>query len=231
MNFEEFLTKKKETENQEYSDEHTDIQSVEEETSALDVQKAVVESLAADKAEQDEIIAKIKEENIFLTAEVERLKADNERLENIANESNRKVAGLLQQISQQREALEKVGDVLSKNSEAEASNKIALLDRDVEIPDRFPGETRDHVLLAIKEAKEKAEAEGRIRRAQVLEGVMVANESSGNLDKKRENLEKFFKNNQNILSGPVIEELVKYGISYKNGEEYLLPSEIVKRNY
>ena len=47
----------------------------------------------------------------------------------------------------------------------------------------------------------------------------------------RANLEKLFADNGNIVSGPVIAELEKMGISHKNGEDYLLPSEIVKRNY
>lgn len=176
----------------------------------LDVQKAVVESLAADKAEQEETIAKLKKENKALQEEISALK---------------------QKISEQNAALAKVGDVLAKNSETEGSNKIALLDRDLELPDRFPGETRDQVIEAIREAKDRAEADGRIRRAQVLEGVLVANEPSGNLEKKRSTLQKFFNDNQNILSGPVIAELEKYGISHKKGDEYLLPSEILKRTY
>ena len=110
-------------------------------------------------------------------------------------------------------------------------NALALLDRDIELSDRFPGETRDHVIEAVKEARDRAEAEGRVRRAQLLEGVLVANESSGNLAKKRAALEKFFNDNGNILSGPVLEELAKYNIAHKNGEEYLLPSEILTRMY
>jgi len=235
MNFEEFLKPREEAEEQ-LSEE---VESVEEfsadeydgASSDIDVQKAVVESLAADKAEQDEIIASIRSENELLKAEIVRLKKDNLTLQAASEANAKKVESLQQQISQQNEALAKVGEVLSLNTETEASNKIALLDRDIEIPDRFPGETRDHVLSAVKEAREKAEEEGRIRRAQVLEGVMLANEPSGNLEKKREALEKFFSSNQNILSGQVIEELDKYGISYKSGENYLLPSEILTRNY
>ena len=134
-------------------------------------------------------------------------------------------------VVEQNEALAKVGDVLAMNSEAKESNQVSLLDRDLELPDRFPGETRDQVLEAIKEARDKAETDGRLRRAQILEGVLLANESSGNLAKKRAALEKFFNDNQNILSGPVIEELQKCGISHKHGEEYLLPAEILKRTY
>lgn len=215
MNFEEFLKPEEKPVETQASVENTETNGEDDQFESvgadeIDVQKAVVESLAADKAEQDETIAGLRKENEVLKSEI---------------------AALKEKIAEQNTALANVGDVLARNAEGEASNKIALLDRDPEIPDRFPGETRDQVLEAIKEARDKAEADGRIRRAQVLEGVLMANEPSGNLEKKRATLEKFFNDNQNILSGPVIAELEKYGISHKKGEEYLLPSEILKRTY
>jgi len=176
----------------------------------LDVQKAVVESLAADKAEQDE--------------KLERLISENARLKS-------ELAKREDQMAEMRRALENVGDVLAKNAEGNCSSKIALLDRDPELADRFVGETHDHVLEVIREARDAAEKEGRLRRAQVLEGILVANEPVGNLAKNRAELTKLFTENSNIINGPVIDELVKRGISHKNGEEYLLPSEILKRIY
>ena len=176
----------------------------------LDVQRAVVESLAADKAEQDERIVVLQKENTALKSELATIKAQAEEM---------------------KTALAKVGDVLAKNAETEGSSKIALIDRDPELDDRFPGETRDHVLEVIREARDAAERDGRLRRAQVLESVLVANEPVGNLQKKRMALEKFFNDNANIMSGPVIAELEKCGIPHKNGETYLLPGEILKRTY
>ena len=176
----------------------------------LDVQKAVVESLAADKAEQDERIVTLQKENGLLKSQVSDLKSS---------------------IEEMRASLAKVGDVLAKNAETEGSSKIALIDRDPELNDRFPGETRDHVLEVIREARDAAERDGRLRRAQVLESVLVANEPVGKLAEKRAALEKFFNANANIMSGPVIAELEKCGISYRNGETYLLPGEILKRTY
>ena len=176
----------------------------------LDVQKAVVESLAADKAEQDEKLEKLLKENNSLKSELAQLK---------------------NKLEEMKAALENVGDVLAKNAETELSSKVTLLERDVEINDRFQGETHDHVLEAIKEARDVAEKEGRLRHAQLLESVLLANQPAGNLEKKRKALEKFFNDNGNILSGPVIQELEKCGISHKKGEEYLLPAEIIKRTY
>ena len=176
----------------------------------LDVQKAVVESLAADKAEQDERIVALQKENYSLKSQV---------------------SSLTSSLEEAKAALAKVGDVLARNEETPASSTVALIDRDPELNDRFPGETRDHVLEVIREARDAAEKDGRIRRAQLLESVLVANEPVGNLAKKRAALEKFFAENANIMSGPVIAELEKCGISHKNGEEYLLPGEILKRTY
>lgn len=220
MNYEEFLQPQDDVSENVTDNEEAEAAEQAEEIDTqveIDVQKAVVESLAADKAVQDEKIASLEKANAALQEEVSKSKAEIEQLK--------------AQIAEQTKALAKVGDVLAMNKETDASNKIALLDRDLEIPDRFPGETRDQVLDAIKEAREKAEADGRVRRAQLLEGVLVANEPTGNLAKKKAALEKFFNDNQNILSGPVIEELQKYGISHKKGDEYLLPSEIIKRTY
>ena len=176
----------------------------------LDVQKAVVESLAAEKVEQDERITVLLKENATLKS---------------------KISSLQDSIEDMKASLAKVGDVLAANAETNLSNKLALLDRDPEIGDRFPGETRDHVLEVIREAREAAEKDGRLRRAQILESVLLANAPLGKLAKKREVLQKIFSQNGNILSGPVIAELEKLGISHKNGENYLLPDEIIKRNY
>ena len=176
----------------------------------LDVQKAVVESLAADKAEQNERIVALQKENYLLRSQV---------------------SGLTSSLEEAKAALAKVGDVLAANAETEASNKVALIDRDPELDDRFPGEMRDHVLEVIREARDAAEKDGRLRRAQVLESVLVVNEPVGNLAEKRAALEKFFNENANVMSGPVIAQLEKLGISHKNGENYLLPGEILKRTY
>ena len=176
----------------------------------LDVQKAVVESLAADKAEQDEQLVALQKENALLKSQVSSLRSS---------------------LEEAKASLAKVGDVLAQNAETQDSSKIALLDRDPELNDRFQGETRDHVLEVIREARDAAEKEGRLRRAQLLESVLVANEPVGNLVQKRTALEKFFNENANIMSGPVIAELEKCGIPHKNGEEYLLPGEILKRTY
>ena len=222
MNFEEFLDDEapKAPANEEIAEETSE----EDAADSIDVQKAVVESLAADKAEQAETIAALRAENAELRRNIAELKKEAAALAERAEAVKR-------QMSEQKTALEKVGDVLAINADNGLSNKVSLLDRDIDVPDRFVGETRDHVIEVVREARDKAEAEGRLRRAQVLEGVLAANEPEGTLAKKRAALEKLFAENGSIVSGPVIEQLEKMGISHKNGDEYLLPAEIINRNY
>ena len=227
MNFEEFIRPSQPPKQETETMLEEEVEEVEAEPEELDVQKAVVESLAADKAAQDEEISRLKadneslrtrvSENLKLIAELESHKSQNEFLKS--------------QISEMKSVLENVGDVLARNSEGEMSSKVALLERNIECEDRFPGETYDHVLEVLREARDKAETEGRTRRAQLLESVLVANEPNGTLAKKRAELEKLFNDNANVISGVVISELEKLGISHKHGEEYLLPSEIIKRTY
>lgn len=226
MNFEEFLKPEQQEADDNITREEEAVQnsngsteSVQVESSAdepvdgsqrFDVSQAVVEELAKDSVEQKEIITSLRKQ---------------------VNVQQSEIAALKQKIDEQNIALGKVGELLAKNSETTQSSKIALLERDSELPDRFEGETRDHVLEVIKEGRDHAEKEGRLRRAQILESVLCANEPNGNLAKKREELKKLFDNNANLVSGPVIDELKRLGISHKNGDEYLLPSEILKRTY
>ena len=222
MNFEEFLDDEapKVPANEEIAEETSE----EDAADSIDVQKAVVEALAADKAEQAETIAALRAENAELRRNIAELEKEAAALVERAEAVKR-------QMSEQKSALEKVGDVLAINADNGLSNKVSLLDRDIDVPDRFVGETRDHVIEVVREARDKAEAEGRLRRAQVLEGVLAANEPEGTLAKKRAALEKLFAENGSIVSGLVIEQLEKMGISHKNGDEYLLPAEIINRNY
>ena len=208
MNFEEFITPQAAAEEQEEE------VAVPEE---LDVQKAVVESLAADKVAQDEKIACLTKEK--------------EELAKSLNAAESRLAEMQKQVEELRKTLEGYGDVLARNTEEKTSTQITLLERHEQLDERFPGEFRDHVIEVIREARDSAEKEGRARRAQILESVLVANDSVGELSRRRAELEKLFADNGNILTGNVLSELKKQGISHKEGEEYLLPAEILKRSF
>lgn len=196
----------------------------------IDVQKAVVESLAADKAALDCELEKLK---TALTEKDSQLAAKDCEMDSLKAELSKKDF----EISVLKVELAKKDSELAKNFEKQLDaqvrnpNALALLDREIELPDRFPGETRDHVLEVIKEARDKSESEGRRRRAQILESVLVANEPNGTLAERRSSVEKVFSENNNIISGTVIEKLNEFSIAHKEGEEYLLASEIILRNF
>ena len=169
----------------------------------IEIQKAVVESLAADKVKIEEEASLARARIVELEGEVASLKAE----------------------------LARSADRLARNEETPASSKVALLERNVDLDDRFEGETRDHVLEVLREARDAAEKEGRNRRAQILEAVLLENAPVGELAARRAALEKLFAANGNIVNGEVMRQLTKLTIQYRDGETYLLPSEILKRIY
>lgn len=216
----------------------TEAETVEETAPELDVQKAVVEELAVDKAKLEEKVETLQQKIQTLENESnDGLKSENERLKAELDDANKALAAAAAEVNGLKIRVAELSARLAEEQErhfdeqSRNPNALALLDRDIELPDRFPGETRDHVLEVIKEARDAAEAEGRLRRAQLLEGVLVANEPNGELANRRTAMKKLFDDNGNILSGPVIEELNRFGISYKDGENYLLAAEILKRTY
>ena len=196
----------------------------------LAVQQEVVADLAAEKAEVSEELAEARKELELRAAILKATEAQKFNLERQVKELKADVEAHRAEIRALKTQIAQL-ETQEFDSQPRNPNSLAILDRDVEVPDRFPGETRDHVIDAIREAKDKAEAEGRLRRAQVLESVLVANEPTGNLQKKRSALEKFLQENHNVLTGPVINELDKYGIKYKDGDKLLLISEIITRTY
>ena len=215
----------------------------------LDVQKEVVEQLAADNAELKEAYEKLKTvcrgqllqitETMKLAANLARACEENAKRGEKDSEVAAKAVSELQEkfaASETRVAvLEKeLADRLEKEFDEEEKrnpNMVALLDRDIEIPDRFPGETRDHVLEVLKEALVEAEKNGRYRRAKILEGVLLVNEPGKNLERRREWLKRLFEENGNLVTGAVISVLNKHGIAYRDGENYLMPKEIIDRTY
>ena len=215
--FDEFIEKAREEEPETPAVETGDSEA------ELDIQKAVVEELAAEKVNMAEELAEAKRTIALKEGIIKATQAQKENLEAQVAQLKAQIAELEGKVTELE--LKEI-DTASRNP-----NALALLDRDVELPDRFPGETRDHVIDAVRIAKDQAEQDGRRRRAQLLEGVLLANEISGNLEKKRAALEKFLEENHNVLTGTVISELDKYGIKYKEGDKYLLISEIINNNY
>ena len=183
----------------------------------IEIQKAVVESLAADKVKIEEEASLARERSAALEREKAALAA--------------RIAALEGEVASLKAELARSADRLARNEETPSSSKVALLERNVELDDRFDGETRDHVLEVLREARDAAEKEGRNRRAQLLEAVLIENAPVGELAARRAALEKLFADNGNIVNGEVMRQLAKLTIQYREGETYLLPAEILKRIY
>lgn len=183
----------------------------------IEIQKAVVESLAADKVKIEEEATLARERSAALEREKAALAA--------------RIAELEGEVASLKAELARSADRLARNEATPDSSKVALLERNVDLDDRFEGETRDHVLEVLREARDVAEKEGRNRRAQILEAVLLENAPVGELAARRTALEKLFADNGNIVNGEVMRQLTKLTIQYRDGETYLLPSEILKRIY
>lgn len=216
MKFEEFLQDKT-SQGGEPSSAPYEPSSSPEPEEEIEIQKAVVESLAADKVKIEEEASLARERSAALEREKATLAA--------------RIAALEGEVASLKAELDRSADRLARNEETPASSKVALLERNVDLDDRFEGETRDHVLEALREARDAAEKEGRNRRAQILEAVLLENAPVGELAARRAALEKLFAANGNIVNGEVMRQLTKQTIQYREGETYLLPSEILKRIY
>ena len=210
----------------------------------VDVQRAVVEELAADKVELEARANSLSGEVSSLKAQIAAGGSEIAQLKEAVEKGKAEIARLQEELEKERAAsaaakmdLASARRELALKEETSYAaqernpNALALLDRDVDLPDRFPGETRDHVLEVIKEARNQAEADGRIRLAQVLEGVLVSNEPNGSLAANRAEMKKLFAENMNIVNGNVIEKLKSLNIPYKDADNYLSAEEILKRNY
>ena len=231
FNIDEFIEKAAENGQEKETEEIVDLEP------ELDVQKAVVEELAAEKVKMEKDMEALKEkleanEKSFASL-AETLASKEKEVENLAE----KAEFLKKELDRKSAELEKKEEELEKLRQKEYDmqernpNALALLDRDEELPDRFPGETRDHVIEVVREARDKAEKEGRKRCAQLLEGVLVSNEPNGTLARRRGMLKEVFAKSGNIVSGEAIEYLQNNGLTHKNGAEYMSAAEIVKFYY
>ena len=216
MKFEEFLQNKT-SQGGEPSSVPYEPSSSPEPEEEIEIQKAVVESLAADKVKIEEEASLARERSAALEREKATLAA--------------RIAALEGEVASLKAELARSADRLARNEETPSSSKVALLERNVDLDDRFEGETRDHVLEVLREARDAAEKEGRNRRAQILEAVLLENAPVGELAARRAALEKLFADNGNIVNGEVMRQLTKLTIQHRDGETYLLPSEILKRIY
>ena len=107
-----------------------------------------------------------------------------------------------------------------EEARAHASSVSVLLDRPPEFPEVFPGEVREHVLAALKESYAAAESGGRERRAAILEAVLAANSSTGELERRREEVKRIAREGGRFVDDSVIAELSRLGFRYVSGNAH-----------
>ena len=84
----------------------------------------------------------------------------------------------------------------------------------------FNGEVREHVLAALSEARDAAGQSGRERRAKVLEDVLSANASAGELERRRAELRQIIKDTGSFIDARAISALEKIGFKCVSGNKH-----------
>ena len=95
-----------------------------------------------------------------------------------------------------------------------------LLEKPPALSEKFAGEIREHVLAALADSHAAAEAGGRDRRARILEAVLCANPSSGELESRREAVRQIVKDAGSFLDDRAIDALEKLGFRYVSGKNH-----------
>ncbi len=96
----------------------------------------------------------------------------------------------------------------------------ALLDMPMPFSEKFAGEVREHIVEALADAREAAEAGGRDRRARILEAVLGANAATGELECRRELVKQIIKDAGSKLDNNALTELEKLGFRHVSGKNH-----------
>ena len=95
-----------------------------------------------------------------------------------------------------------------------------LLEKPPALSEKFAGEIREHVLAALADSHAAAEAGGRDRRARILEAILCANASSGELARRRDKVKQVMKDAGNFIDDSTIAALEKLGFRYVSGSNH-----------
>ena len=84
----------------------------------------------------------------------------------------------------------------------------------------FTGEIREHLLEALADAQRAADAGGRDRRARILEAILCANASSGELARRRAEVKQVMKDAGSFIDDATIAALEQLGFRYISGSNH-----------
>lgn len=175
------------------------VSSLQEEIATLNI---AIASIAADKASlQDQLdqasgelkAARAAGEDFEEAAKS--LRSENGKLSAANSELNLELAALKAEpkvdpsvAAESEERLREIERLKALLNEAQRTSlsSSVLLEKPYAFAEKFPGEIREHVLDTILEAQKAADGDGRERRAKLLEAILMANPSDGELERRRE---------------------------------------------
>ena len=179
-----------------------------------------------------------------LEANLEAARAESAALGAAKDAAEKKAADLEMQLAYERAARQSAeaererlrGDVLRLRNEIEEMQTIPSAEAAAPAPvqevrvqgllrqpktdEVFDGEVREHVLAALSEARDAAGQSGRERRAKVLEDVLAANASVGELERRRAELKQIIKDTGSFIDARAISALEKIGFKCVSGNKH-----------
>ena len=182
---------------------------------ALEAKDAALDAIAKEKAAADERIAELER----------RLAAEREAREAAARERDR----LQGECGRLQGELRKTADKGSVAAPAQTApgaqvepkkSTLALLAANGAIAETFPGEVREQVLAALADALAAAQQSGHERRAEILRYVLAANQSSGELERRRAELKQILKDAGSFTDASTLAALGRIGIRCISGRKH-----------
>ncbi len=181
----------------------------------IEIQKAATESIAAELADlQRKLEASqidynaVEEERTQLASELQALR-----------DKPAEVVPDLEALAEKDREIDRLKALLVE-AQRDVRLHDSLLDAPVPFSEKFEGELREHVVEALVDAREAAEAGGRDRRARILEAVLGANLATGELDRHREIVRQIVKDAGSKLDNAALAELEKLGFRYLSGNKH-----------
>ena len=155
---------------------------------ALEAKNAALDAIAEEKAEADERIAELEQQ---LAAEREAHEAAVRERDRLQGECGR-LQGELRKCGENAPVAAPVeaAPVVQPVSPKPAQGILAAPPTVTEV---FPGEMREQVVATLLDGLGSAERSGRERRAEILRYVLAANQSSGELERRRAELRQILK--------------------------------------
>ena len=192
----------------------------------LDAQREATEELARDLAllQEESAMAKEAAESahtaLLARAESAEAACAAARAELEAERAKPRLdEGILAENAEKEREIARLQELLAEAQRTSLSSSV-LLEKPDTVGEKFGGEVREHVLDTLAAACAAAEAGGRDRRARILEAVLCANPSSGELDRRREAVRQIVKDAGAFLDDRAISALERLGFRYVSGKNH-----------